>query len=506
MTGKLILCATPIGNLGDMTPRCVQTLREADLIAAEDTRNSRKLLTHFDIHTPMTSYHEFNKYDKARELVDKMQQGAVVALITDAGTPGISDPGEVLTQMAVEAGIPVSTNPGAAAFLQALILSGFSTRRFVFEAFLPQEKKEQREVLDSLKEETRTMILYEAPHRLRKTLAELTEVFGEDRPAAICKEAMLRYLSYIWQQRRPDGLVSIGLGDWLQPGKGAGDHTVPNELTSSIMCMYIAWKSARLFDALGLEPHRDFADHMAKAFREAIRRSQIDYVTMTARARCQTAQAMCIYYNVFDEAEKPAACRSLVEMIHEKDDHFDTGMLGVRVIFHVLSDCGEGALAYRMVTREDWPSYGSMLRQGLTAMPEDFLPEEDWDDPASLNHHFMGDFSNWFLQRVAGIRVNPRLTGPDEIDVTPDFIPQLTFAKGHYDAVAGRISVHWYREDDAVMLEINCPAALRGYIELPAGYVFDKSDDTYCNLHGAKRIPLKAGTWKAVKVRKGFAL
>ena len=188
MTGKLILCATPIGNLGDMTPRCVQTLREADLIAAEDTRNSRKLLTHFDIHTPMTSYHEFNKYDKARELVDKMQQGAVVALITDAGTPGISDPGEVLTQMAVEAGIPVSTNPGAAAFLQALILSGFSTRRFVFEAFLPQEKKEQREVLDSLKEETRTMILYEAPHRLRKTLAELTEVFGEDRPAAICKE------------------------------------------------------------------------------------------------------------------------------------------------------------------------------------------------------------------------------------------------------------------------------------------------------------------------------
>lgn len=324
---------------------------------------------------------------------------------------------------------------------------------------------------------------------------------GDLSAAAICKEAMLRYLSYIWQQRRPDGLVNIGLGDWLQPGKGAGDHTVPNELTSSIMCMYIAWKSARLFDALGLEPHRDFADHMAKAFREAIRRSQIDYVTMTAQARCQTAQAMCIYYNVFDEAEKPAACRSLVEMIHEKGDHFDTGMLGVRVIFHVLSDCGEGALAYRMITREDWPSYGSMIRQGLTAMPEDFLPEEDWDDPASLNHHFMGDFSNWFLQRVAGIRVNPRLTGPDEIDVTPDFIPQLTFAKGHYDAVAGRISVHWYREDDAVMLEINCPAALRGYIELPAGYVFDKSDNTYGNLHGAKRIPLQAGTWKAVKVK-----
>lgn len=323
---------------------------------------------------------------------------------------------------------------------------------------------------------------------------------GDLSAAGLCKESLLRYLSCIWQMRRPDGLVDAGLGDWLQPGKSAGGHIVPNELTSSIMCMYIAWKSARMFDALGLEPHRDFADRMAKDFREAIRRTQIDYCTMTARARCQTAQAMCIYYGVFDEAEKPAACRSLVKMIHEKDDHFDTGMLGVRVIFHVLSDCGEGALAFRMITREDWPSYGSMIRQGLTTLGEDFLPEEDWDTPASLDHHFMGDISNWFLQRVAGIRVNPRLTGPDEIDVTPDFLPQLTFAKGHYDAVAGTISVHWYREKDAVMLVIECPEALHGYIELPAGYVFDKSDDTYCNLHGSKRIPLKAGNWKAVKV------
>ena len=188
MTGKLLLCATPIGNLGDMTPRAAEALRSADLIAAEDTRNSIKLLNHFDIHTPMTSYHEYNKYDKGRELVEKMLQGKTVALITDAGMPGISDPGEVVTRMAVEAGIPVSALPGASACLLALILSGLPTRRFVFEAFLPQERKERQMILDELRQETRTIVLYEAPHRLTQTLAELKEVLGGDRRAAICRE------------------------------------------------------------------------------------------------------------------------------------------------------------------------------------------------------------------------------------------------------------------------------------------------------------------------------
>ena len=323
---------------------------------------------------------------------------------------------------------------------------------------------------------------------------------GDLSAAMLCRESLLRYLSWIWQARRPDGLVDLGLGDWLQPGKGAGGHIVPNELTSSIMSMYIAWKSARMFEALGLEPHRVFADGMAKEFRDAIRRTQIDYYTMTARARCQTAQAMCIYYNVFDEAEKPAACRSLVEMIHEKDDHFDTGMLGVRVIFHVLSDCGEGALAFRMITREDWPSYGSMIRQGLTSLSEDFLPEEEWDNPNSLNHHFMGDISNWFLQRVAGIRVNPRLTGQDEIDITPDFIPALTYANACYDAPTGTVSVDWRREGEFVSLKIVCPEAVTGYIELPRGYVFYDQENCEDGLHGSKRARLKAGVWKAKKI------
>ena len=158
MTGILYLCATPIGNLGDMTPRVVETLRSVDLIAAEDTRNSLKLMTHFEIHTPMTSYHEYNKVEKAYTLIAKLQEGQNIALITDAGTPAISDPGEVLVRMCLEAGIRVTSLPGAAACITALTMSGLSTRRFCFEGFLPPDKKERTEILEDCREESRTMI------------------------------------------------------------------------------------------------------------------------------------------------------------------------------------------------------------------------------------------------------------------------------------------------------------------------------------------------------------
>ena len=186
--GMLYLCATPIGNLEDITYRVLRILKESDIIAAEDTRNSIKLLNHFEIKTPMTSYHEFNKVDKARVLVDKMRAGANVALITDAGTPGISDPGEELVRQCHEAGITVTSLPGAVACVTALTMSGLPTRRFCFEAFLPYDKKERKEVLAELVDETRTIIVYEAPHKLKATLRELAEVFGMDRRLSICKE------------------------------------------------------------------------------------------------------------------------------------------------------------------------------------------------------------------------------------------------------------------------------------------------------------------------------
>ena len=188
MAGTLYLCATPIGNLEDMTFRVIRTLKEVDLIAAEDTRNSIKLLNHFEIKTPMTSYHEYNKIEKGRKLVEKLLEGKNIALITDAGTPGISDPGEELVSMCYKAGITVTSLPGAAACITALTISGLSTRRFCFEAFLPTDKKERQAVLKELEGETRTMIVYEAPHRLLKTLRELSEVLGEERHLTVCRE------------------------------------------------------------------------------------------------------------------------------------------------------------------------------------------------------------------------------------------------------------------------------------------------------------------------------
>lgn len=193
MSGTLYLCATPIGNLEDMTFRVIRTLKEVDLIAAEDTRNSIKLLNHFEIQTPMTSYHEYNKYEKGRKLVEKLQDGMNIALITDAGTPGISDPGEELVKMCYEAGVSVTSLPGAAACITALTLSGLSTRRFAFEAFLPTDKKEKELVLQEIERETRTIIMYEAPHRLLKTLKMLSERLGKERRITICRELTKRH-------------------------------------------------------------------------------------------------------------------------------------------------------------------------------------------------------------------------------------------------------------------------------------------------------------------------
>ncbi len=192
MNGTLYLCATPIGNLGDMTPRVRETLEQVDLIAAEDTRNSIKLLNHFQIKTPMTSYHEYNKVDKAKLLIGKLLQGEDIALITDAGTPAISDPGEVLVAMCQEAGIPVTSLPGAAACITALTLSGLSTRRFCFEGFLPSEKKEKNMVLEDLQKESRTIIIYEAPHHLRGTLQDLYDALGERR-ITLCRELTKKF-------------------------------------------------------------------------------------------------------------------------------------------------------------------------------------------------------------------------------------------------------------------------------------------------------------------------
>lgn len=215
MSGTLYLCATPIGNLEDITVRALRVLKEADIVAAEDTRNSQKLLLHYDIHTPLTSYHEHNKWDKGRTLIAKLLDGQNVVLISDAGMPGISDPGYELVKMAYEADVQVSVLPGATASLSALTISGLPTRYFSFEGFLPVENKQRRERLETLEKEERTIILYEAPHKLRRTLVDITEKLGDQREAALVRELTKKHetvergtlgeLKALYEEKEPRG-------------------------------------------------------------------------------------------------------------------------------------------------------------------------------------------------------------------------------------------------------------------------------------------------------------
>ncbi len=260
MTGTLYLCATPIGNLQDMTPRVVETLRTVDLIAAEDTRNSIKLLNHFDIHTPMTSYHEYNKVEKARQLVGQLQAGRSIALVTDAGTPAISDPGEVLVRMCQEGGVPVTSLPGAAACITALTLSGLSTRRFCFEGFLPSDKKEKREVLEELARETRTIVLYEAPHHLTRTLEELYQCLG-DRRITLCRELTKKFETVV------PTTLALALEDFRQQ-EPRGEYVLVLEGKSRSA---LRQEEIAAWESMSIEEHMDFYRQRGMEDKEAMK-------------------------------------------------------------------------------------------------------------------------------------------------------------------------------------------------------------------------------------------
>ena len=269
MPGTLYLCATPIGNLGDITQRVLDTLREVDLIAAEDTRNTLRLLNHFEIKKPMTSYHEHNKYDKARELIGRLHNGENIAVVTDAGTPAISDPGEVLATLCIEEGIRVTSLPGACALITALTMSGMPARRFCFEGFLPPEKtekKERRRILNQLQTEERTIILYEAPHHLRATLADLMEALGESRRVTLCRELTKRFEEAIpltlesavryYQENEPRGEYVLVLA-------GADPKALETQTRAA-------------YDALSLEDHMQQYLDQGLTQKEAMRRVAAD--------------------------------------------------------------------------------------------------------------------------------------------------------------------------------------------------------------------------------------
>lgn len=247
MSGTLYLCATPIGNLQDMTERVLLTLKEVDLIAAEDTRNSIRLLNHFEIRTPMTSYHEYNKVEKAHYLVAQLLTGKNIALITDAGTPAISDPGEVLVAECQKAGVPVTSLPGCCACITALTLSGLPTRRFCFEGFLPTDKKEKAFVLEELARETRTMILYEAPHHLKRTLSELLETLGERR-ITLCRELTKKFETIM-------PITLEGAADYYEENEPKGEYVLVIEGKSR---KEIEEEQQKSWESMSIEEHMAF--------------------------------------------------------------------------------------------------------------------------------------------------------------------------------------------------------------------------------------------------------
>lgn len=265
MSGTLYLCATPIGNLQDMTERVLLTLKEVDLIAAEDTRNSIRLLNHFEIRTPMTSYHEYNKVEKAHYLVDQLLTGKNIALITDAGTPAISDPGEVLVAECQKAGVPVTSLPGCCACITALTLSGLSTRRFCFEGFLPTDKKEKAFVLEELARETRTMILYEAPHHLKRTLSELLETLGERR-ITLCRELTKKFETIM-----PTTLE--GAADYYEENEPKGEYVLVIEGKSR---KEIEEEQQKSWESMSIEEHMDFYEKQGIDRKSAMKKVAAD--------------------------------------------------------------------------------------------------------------------------------------------------------------------------------------------------------------------------------------
>lgn len=296
--------------------------------------------------------------------------------------------------------------------------------------------------------------------------------------------AFMKYLHYLTTRTDEDGLIHIGLGDWC-PVDG-GEPKAPLELTDSVMAMDIANKISVLFDAVNMPAQRDFAKCVAEQFKAAVRRHLIDFGTMTVAGNCQTSQAMCIYYGVFTETEAGTAFQRLLEMVHEKDDHLDVGVLGGRVLFHVLTKFGCTELALKMIARPDYPSYGNWIARGATTLWENFDPVT----VSSTNHHFWGDISAWFIKILAGIRFNPNGNDIRKVDLRPSFVSALDFAEGWYEAPDGRIVSRWEKQGDEILFSVEVPENVRATLFLENGYVLE---------NGLAFAPVKTGQYKVCR-------
>jgi len=282
-------------------------------------------------------------------------------------------------------------------------------------------------------------------------------------------EAIEKYLKHLIDCMDEKGLISIGFGDWCPVG--GIDDVAPRILTSSVIAMDIAEKAAFMFAVIGLERQKDFAADIAAKLKQSIRSHLIDFDTMTAYGNMQTCQAMCIFYNVFTPLEGEAAFQRLLMMIHDKEEHIDTGVLGERVIFHVLSRFGYSDLALWMIIRPDYPSCGNWVQRGATTLWEGFFPENE--EQHSLNHHFRGDISAWFIKNIAGLQFNPNGNNIREVNIKPSFVKSIDNAEGYYDSPVGRITSSWKRQGENIRLCLEIPEETEATVLLPQDYVFE---------------------------------
>ncbi len=277
-------------------------------------------------------------------------------------------------------------------------------------------------------------VIFRLPYVLYK-FRGCTDVIRENA------HAMVRYLEYVLTRRSADGTIAIGLGDWVPVNKDSSDYDAPLALTDTVAVMEMARAAAEMFDAIGYTHQKCFAEAIYSDLRETIRRELVDFYTMTVKGECQSSQAIALYYGVFNDDEKAVASERLVEFIHAKDDTFDCGFIGLHCIFHVLSDCGQEELAFKMITRDKFPSYTLLIDEGHTALPEQFHLDM-LNRCCSLNHHFLGDVSRWFVTSLAGLNVIDSTT----VRIDPHPVKSIDFAKAYYDLPLGRVSVSWTRD------------------------------------------------------------
>ena len=313
---------------------------------------------------------------------------------------------------------------------------------------------------------------------------------GDDRILSENTHAIFSYLDFLSSVIREDGLINIGLGDWCPAGRDTSDYQAPVEFTDTVISIDICRKATSIFQVLGKVEQESFAKALGDRLYRAARKQLLDLDTLIAKSNCQTAQAMAIYYSLFDSSEKPYAVEKLVEMIKLNNGFMDVGILGGRVLFHVLAEYGYSDLAFEMITTPKFPSYGHWVSQGATTLWEDFRLESEAVN--SHNHHFWGDISNWFIQHLAGIRYNPHYNNHNEVNITPCFVKALQFAKGFHITPAGKVEVQWKRQGEAIHIDITVPSGMSGFIILDTDYVFE---------NGEHQVPVQSGKYSAVPVR-----